>query len=92
MPSLRPRRRPQVLEIWEALRGSPQVTLRNDGRIEHTAADVDANGNVRSRVIKPVPLSSTQQLTITFPRPGTYHYICTFHPTLMRGTVIVTQP
>ncbi len=66
------------------------VTMRNDGRIEHTAADVDASGGITSRVIKPVPLATGQSLTITFTRPGTYHYICTFHPKLMDGTVVVT--
>lgn len=28
--------------------------------------------------------------TITFDRPGTFNYICTYHPQNMKGTVIVT--
>lgn len=67
------------------------VIMRNDGRIEHTAADVDDAGKITSRVIKPVPLATGQELRITFSQPGTYHYICTFHPKLMDGVVVVTR-
>jgi len=66
------------------------VTFVNAGRIAHTVADVDAAGDIRSALIRPRPLATGDRQTVTFTTPGTYRYICTFHPTLMRGTVIVT--
>lgn len=68
--------------------GTP-ITFRNDGKIEHTVADVDAAGEIRSRFIKPTPLATGATQIVTFRTPGTYDYICTFHPTLMHGTIIV---
>ena len=32
-----------------------------------------------------------QGQTVTFARPGVVHYLCTFHPTLMRGTITVVR-
>ena len=29
--------------------------------------------------------------TAKFPRPGTYHYLCTYHPATMIGTITVTH-
>ncbi len=65
------------------------ITFRNDGKIEHTVADVDTAGEIRSAVIKPRPLATGQTQTVTIDARGTYDYICTFHPTLMRGTIVV---
>jgi plastocyanin len=60
------------------------------GRIEHTVADTTAGWKtVRSRLIVPRPLAHGQAQTVRFTRPGTVWYLCTFHPTLMRGKVVV---
>jgi len=34
-----------------------------------------------------LPLGS--EITVTFTKPGTYHYHCAIHPKDMRGTIIV---
>lgn len=68
--------------------GTP-ITFRNDGKIEHTVADVDGKGEIRSEFIEPTPLATGQTQTVTIDEPGTYRYICTFHPTLMDGTIVV---
>jgi plastocyanin len=69
--------------------GEP-VTFVNEGAIEHTVADTTPAGEIRSRLIKPRPLKTGERQRVTFRRPGTVDYICTFHPTEMRGSVTVT--
>src|SRR5262249_22748326 len=60
------------------------------GRIQHTVADTTAGWKtVRSKLIVPRPLSRGQAQTVRFSKPGTVWYVCTFHPTLMRGEVVV---
>lgn len=68
-----------------------RVRFVNVGRIQHTVADSTAGGTVRSRVIHPRPLSRGASQTVTFRKAGTIHYVCTFHPTLMRGTIVVRR-
>ena len=68
--------------------GQP-VRFVNVGRIVHTVADTDAAWHVRSELVHPRPLAHGASQTVTFARPGLVHYLCTFHPTLMRGTITV---
>jgi plastocyanin len=70
--------------------GQPVVFV-NAGKITHTVADTNTKGVITSRVIKPRPLDAGQRQRVTFSRPGFYRYLCTFHPTLMKGTVTVTK-
>jgi plastocyanin len=70
--------------------GQP-VRFLNVGKIAHTVADTDAHGNIRSKLIHPRPLTHGQAQTVRFARPGTIHYLCTFHPTLMKGVIVVTR-
>jgi len=67
------------------------VRFLNAGRIEHTVADSDATGNIRSRIIRPRPLKRGASQTVVFRRAGVVHYLCTFHPTLMKGIVRVVR-
>lgn len=66
-----------------------RVRFTNVGKIEHTVADSTKSGTIRSRVIKPRPLAHGKSQTVTFKKPGTVYYLCTFHPTLMKGVLIV---
>jgi plastocyanin len=68
-----------------------KVRFVNVGKIAHTVADTDRKGNVRSKLIKPRALEHGQSQTVAFARSGIVHYLCTFHPTLMRGTITVVR-
>ena len=67
------------------------VRFVNVGKIEHTVADTNAIGAIRSRVIKPRPLAHGQVQTVRFKRAGRILYLCTFHPTLMKGRINVVR-
>jgi plastocyanin len=45
--------------------------------------------NVRVEDGETHDLDRGKSVTITFPRAGTYHYLCTWHPHDMKGEVIV---
>jgi plastocyanin len=89
----------QVVKFGEYFYRPKQVTIRagsrvrfvNIGKIEHTVADSTKGGTVLSHIIKPHPLARGKSQTVTFGRAGTVYYLCTFHPSLMRG-VITVQP
>lgn len=66
-----------------------KVRFVNVGKIQHTVADSTKGGTIRSRLIKPRPLSHGQSQTVTFKHKGTIYYLCTFHPALMRGVIVV---
>lgn len=68
-----------------------RVIFRNAGKIAHTVANTDAKGELLSTLIKPRNLDPGQAQTVSFARPGTVFYLCTFHPTLMRGRIVVTS-
>ena len=62
--------------------GQP-VRFVNVGKIDHT---VSAPGTIRPR-----PLGHGDVQTVRFAKPGLVRYVCTFHPTLMRGTIRVVR-
>jgi plastocyanin len=66
-----------------------KVRFVNVGKIQHTVADSTKGGTIRSKIIHPRPLSHGQSQTVTFKRKGTVYYLCTFHPTRMRGVIVV---
>ena len=68
-----------------------RVTFVNEGKIQHTVADTTPSGEIRSRLIKPRPLDPGQSQEVVFHTPGTVTYLCTFHPTLMAGRIVVTR-
>jgi len=65
------------------------VRFVNVGKIEHTVADSTAKGAIRSKLIRPRPLGHGDVQVVRFARPGTVNYLCTFHPALMRGKIVV---
>jgi plastocyanin len=67
------------------------VRFVNVGKIVHTVADTNAKGAVRSKLIHPRPLAHGQVQVVRFAKTGTVHYLCTFHPTLMKGRIIVVR-
>jgi plastocyanin len=71
------------------IRAGESVRFVNVGKIEHTVADSTRSGTIRSTVIRPRPLKRGQSQTVTFRRRGTVYYLCTLHPALMRGTIVV---
>jgi plastocyanin len=62
-----------------------KISVRNRDDAPHTLTDRAAGGAFDSGTIK-----GGQTATVTFQRPGTYAYVCEFHP-FMRGTVTVTR-
>ena len=79
--------RPRVVTVHIGQR----VRFLNVGKIVHTVADTDARGNVRSKIIRPRPLAHGQAQVVRFTRTGTVPYLCTFHPTLMKGRIVVVK-
>src|SRR5215218_5723801 len=71
------------------IRAGDRVRFVNRGKIQHTVADSTKGGRIRSRVIKPRPLKRGASQTVRFAHRGTVHYLCTFHPDLMRGVIVV---
>jgi plastocyanin len=57
------------------------VTWTNQGQVDHT---VKGPGFFTRHA-----LSHGQTFSHTFDRAGRFSYLCTLHPTLMRGTVVV---
>jgi plastocyanin len=66
-----------------------KVRFVDVGKIAHTVADTDARWNIRSKLIHPRLLGPGQSQTVVFARPGLVRYLCTLHPSLMRGTIHV---
>ncbi|HEY5579061.1 MAG TPA: cupredoxin domain-containing protein [Acidimicrobiia bacterium] len=64
-----------------ALQVGDTVTWRNDGTLPHTSTSSD---NWNSGAITP-----GSSFTQTFEAPGTFGYICNFHPNRMAGTITV---
>ncbi len=70
--------------------GEP-VTFVNRGKIDHTVADTDAAGQIRSTLVKPRPIPPEATQTVVFTTPGTVDNLCTYHPTLMSGRIVVRE-
>ena len=63
------------------VRAGQKVSWTNTGRTEHT---VKGPGFFTTRALGP-----GQSYTHRFAGRGSYRYVCTLHPTLMTGTVVV---
>ena len=94
-----PARRPVIVRMGDFFFRPKVVTVHvgqevrfvNTGKIQHTVADTDARGHIRSRLIRPRPLEPGQSQVVRFTKPGRASYVCTFHPTLMRGRIDVVR-
>lgn len=64
-----------------AVKTGERITWTNAGKIPH---NVIGNGAFRSRQLDP-----GDSYAFTFKNTGTYSYLCTLHPTLMSGKVVV---
>ena len=67
---------PKVIEVA----AGSTVTWTNDDNFTHT---VQVDGQEDHKVDR------GDSISITFDRPGTYHYVCTLHRTDMDGEVVV---
>lgn len=65
----------------------PTVTVKAGGTVTWTNRD-SAPHNAVGASFKTKDLQQGDSDTVTFKRPGTYRYMCTFHP-YMKGTVVV---
>jgi plastocyanin len=77
--------RPKQLTIH----AGDRVRFVNTGKIEHTVADSTKGGTIRSKIIHPRPLKRGRSQTVTLRAAGTVYYLCTFHPSMMRGVITV---
>ena len=71
------------------VRVGQQLIFKNVGKAPHTVANTDARGTILSTLIKPRQLDRGDTQRVVFKKPGLVRYICTFHPTLMRGQIKV---
>jgi plastocyanin len=68
---------PQTIEID----AGETVTWTNNDNFTHTVK-IDGRGDHK--------VGRGESVSITFDKPGTFHYVCTLHSHDMHGTVIVT--
>jgi plastocyanin len=67
---------PQVIDV----KVGDSVTWTNEGQTEHT---------VKGKGFFSKALDRGQKYGFRFSKQGRFEYLCTLHPTLMRGTVVV---
>lgn len=65
-----------------------RVTWTNNDTAPHTVTSTQ--GGVANGTFESGNLNSGSSFTFTFDTPGTYTYICKYHPS-MKGTIIVTE-
>ena len=72
------------------------VVLGVNNTVVWTNADSSVPAHTVVNTTAPIPFGSStilinngQSFSFTFTTPGTYNYVCTIHPSYMKGTVIV---
>ena len=82
-------RRLRFTPVTVAIRAGQSIRWVNDDNVIHNVTATTGSGTelaaFRSKSIAPL---STY---VTAPRAGTYLYVCTIHPTVMQGKVIVLR-
>jgi plastocyanin len=78
-----------------AAQDNPVLRLRAGQRVEIVLRGADSGMKhdfaipQLSLQTAPVALEETTVLRFTAPAPGTYRYLCTMHPKIMRGEIVV---
>lgn len=83
----RPAKAAAAVEIRDFRFTVPTVTVAAGGTVTWTNRD-SAPHNAVGASFKTRDLQQGDSDTVTFKRPGTYRYMCTFHP-YMKATVVV---
>lgn len=69
----------------------PRVAVNQGGTVTWMWEDGAVQHDVAGQGFKS-PLMSAGVFTHTFPQPGAFDYVCTVHPTVMKGLVEVKRP
>jgi plastocyanin len=72
----------------------PAITVKVGTKVKWTNFDAtEHNVAVTSgpRKVTSPAFNKGGTYTATFDRPGVYHYLCTFHPATMTGTITVVR-
>jgi plastocyanin len=95
--------KPKLVTVADFYFGPSKVTIRKGGKVKWVWAPFNAEPHdvvlkKGPRKLKKKGTYSTRTTAVTgarfvksFPRPGTYKYYCTIHPTEMRMTVVVKK-
>lgn len=98
-----PRPKPTIVTVNDFYFGPDSVTIRKGRTVKWVWSEAntyphDVHLKQGPRNLKERSSYSTRTTAVTdatfkktFERPGTYHYICTIHPTLMKLTLVVKK-
>lgn len=102
-PAQAPRPRPRIVTVNDFYFGPDSVTIHKGRTVKWVWSEAntyphDVHLKQGPKNLKERSSYSTRTTAVTdaafkkrFERPGTYHYICTIHPTLMKLTIVVEK-
>lgn len=95
--------KPRIVTVNDFFFGPDEVTIHKGKTVKWVWSETNAYPhdvhlkkgpkNLKNRASYSTHTSAVTDATFkkTFERPGTYHYICTIHPTLMKLTLTVKR-